>query len=111
MYEPLYVLITASHKNHPLCERQLHYGNFETNNNILIRSISQILAVHCIKSLLTPRFDAYKREQLLQLSIINGTYQPRSRAKKNPKEVANVNVKKEPMLDVLDEISALRISA
>uniref|UniRef100_A0A914KL16 K Homology domain-containing protein n=1 Tax=Meloidogyne incognita TaxID=6306 RepID=A0A914KL16_MELIC len=57
--ESLHVMITAQHPDQFSCSHLLHY------------------AVHCIKNLLTPRFDAYKREQLLQLAIINGTYQPR----------------------------------
>jgi len=68
-------MITAQHPDQFSCSHLLHYGN--NFREISFDFFSIFVAVHCIKNLLTPRFDAYKREQLLQLAIINGTYQPR----------------------------------
>lgn len=56
--EDLHVLITAEDVNEQQCNMKLR------------------LATASIQRLLTPQFDEYKRQQLIQLAIINGTYRP-----------------------------------
>uniref|UniRef100_A0A7I5E8F1 KH domain-containing protein n=1 Tax=Haemonchus contortus TaxID=6289 RepID=A0A7I5E8F1_HAECO len=54
--EPLHVLVTAVDHNHIVCQQKLRQG------------------VESVRHLLTPAHDDYKRCQLMQLAIINGTY-------------------------------------
>ncbi|WKX98792.1 hypothetical protein Q1695_014016 [Nippostrongylus brasiliensis] len=54
--EPLHVLVTAVDHNHAVCQQKLRQG------------------VESVRHLLTPAHDDYKRCQLMQLAIINGTY-------------------------------------
>ncbi|KAE9418445.1 hypothetical protein Angca_006078 [Angiostrongylus cantonensis] len=54
--EPLHVLVTAVDNNHTVCQQKLRQG------------------VESVRQLLTPAHDDYKRCQLMQLAIINGTY-------------------------------------
>ncbi|EPB70901.1 hypothetical protein ANCCEY_10005 [Ancylostoma ceylanicum] len=54
--EPLHVLVTAVDHNSIACQQKLRQG------------------VESVRNLLTPAHDDYKRCQLMQLAIINGTY-------------------------------------
>lgn len=58
LHEDLHVFIISEDISEQLCQYKL------------------CRAVMCIKRLLTPQFDEYKRQQLIQLAIINGTYRP-----------------------------------
>lgn len=58
LHEDLHVFITAEDINKKMCQLKLRR------------------AATSIQHLLTPQFDDYKRQQLIQLSIINGTYRP-----------------------------------
>uniref|UniRef100_A0A915DCN7 K Homology domain-containing protein n=1 Tax=Ditylenchus dipsaci TaxID=166011 RepID=A0A915DCN7_9BILA len=56
--DALHVSITAEDANEHVCDMKLHRASAN------------------IQRLLTPMFDDYKRHQLIQLAIINGTYRP-----------------------------------
>ncbi|CAI4231106.1 unnamed protein product [Auanema sp. JU1783] len=60
LHEPLHVLITARDSNMMTCENKLK------------------MATNFVKTLLTPIHDEYKKKQLIQLAIINGTYRHRN---------------------------------
>lgn len=54
--ERLHVLLIAEDRDERVCAEKLQR------------------AVAAVDRLLTPQFDGYKRQQLIQLAIINGTY-------------------------------------
>lgn len=68
--EKLHVLIEAEHQTRSVCMQKL------------------MSARSCIDKLMVPVFDEYKRQQLIQLAIINGTYRPRTRKSFN-KDINN----------------------
>ncbi|KAI6219141.1 KH domain-containing protein [Aphelenchoides fujianensis] len=58
LHDELHVLIAAFDDSKSRCRERLEY------------------AVHAVQRLLIPQYDEYKRQQLMQLAIINGTYRP-----------------------------------
>ncbi|KAI6242002.1 KH domain-containing protein [Aphelenchoides fujianensis] len=58
LHDELHVLIAAFDDSKSRCRERLEY------------------AVQAVQRLLIPQYDEYKRQQLMQLAIINGTYRP-----------------------------------
>ncbi|KAI6233288.1 KH domain-containing protein [Aphelenchoides fujianensis] len=58
LHDELHVLIAAFDDSKSRCRERLEY------------------AVHAVQRLLIPQYDEYKRQQLMQLAIINGTFRP-----------------------------------
>jgi len=54
----LHVLVTATDVSEQRCQQRLDY------------------ATQSVQRLLTPQYDEYKRQQLVHLAVINGTYRP-----------------------------------
>ncbi|KAI6178316.1 KH domain-containing protein [Aphelenchoides besseyi] len=71
LHDDLHVLVTAFDDSNTRCRERLEYA---VNPSFVIHSIT--LQVGSIQRLLTPQYDEYKRQQLMQLAIINGTYRP-----------------------------------